>query len=276
MSEAIGGLRAALMRMIDAHVALLRAELAIAGKELGIIIGLAAAALFLAILVAILLFVGSFLFLGEWLFGSMGWGIIHGTLLGVAIIGFVGINLGGGDVRAYSWGAIIGTVAVVIMAALFLSNIGNEAAGWGSRLFRESVLPTSDLPFGAEWVTTLVGLTVGAAILAIAAGIAAWRGQQRGRSLLGVIVAAGLVGGFVGAIYASTRYDAADGVLGLAITVGLITWIATGLLLARRKGFDTEARYANLVPRESISSFKSTKGFLMELWERQKGRILGR
>ncbi len=84
------------------------------------------------------------------------------------------------------------------------------------------------------------------------------------------------LGGFVGAIYASTRYDAADGVLGLAITVGLIAWIVAGVLLARRKGFDPKARYANLVPRESIASFTKTKDFLMEQFARQKGRILGR
>ncbi len=84
VGEAIGDTRAAFMRMLEAHIALLRAELAIAGQELGIIVGLAAGALALAILVVILLYVGTFLFIGDWLFGSMGWGIIHGTLLAPA------------------------------------------------------------------------------------------------------------------------------------------------------------------------------------------------
>jgi hypothetical protein len=84
------------------------------------------------------------------------------------------------------------------------------------------------------------------------------------------------LGAFVGTIYASTRYDAADGVFGLALMVGLMTWIVVGLLLASRAGFDPEARYANLVPRESIASFEVTKDFFMEQWEKQKDRMMGR
>ena len=60
------------------------------------------------------------------------------------------------------------------------------------------------------------------------------------------------------------------------VLVGLIAWIAVGVLLAARKGFDPEARYANLVPRESIASFRRTKEFLMEQFDRQKRRVLGR
>jgi len=262
--------------MIDAHIALLRAELAITGKELGVILGLAVGALVIAILVGILLYVGSFLFLGEWLFGSMGWGIIHGTLLGAAFIGFVGVNLAGGDVRAYGWGALAGFVATVVLTLLLLSNVGNEGGEWGSRFLRDDLLAEGALPFGSEWLVTLTGLVVGAAILGIVAFITGWRAGQRGRALVSIIIAGALGGGFVGAIYASTRYDAPDGVLGLAIMVGLITWIVVGLLLANRRGFDPEARYANLVPRESIASFKLTKEFLMEQLARQKGRMLGR
>ncbi|HSM33238.1 MAG TPA: hypothetical protein VK987_04035 [Anaerolineae bacterium] len=264
------------MRMIEAHVALLRAELAITGRELGIIVGLALGAFVITVLVAILLYVGSFLFLGDWLFGSMGWGIIHGTLMGAVFIGFVAVNLAGGDPRAYGWGALVGLVTVVALALLLLSNVGNEAGEWGSRVLRDELLSEGDLPFGSEWLTTLVGLAVGAAILGVVALIGGWRGGRRGGALVGIIVVGAVVGGLVGAIYASTRYDAPDGVLGLAIMIGLITWIVTGLLLANHRGFDPEARYANLVPRESIASFGRTKDFLMEQLARQKGRFLGR
>jgi hypothetical protein len=276
VGEAIGGARAAFMRLIDAHLTLLRAELAITGREVGIILGLALGAFVVAVLVGILLYVGSFLFLGEWLFGSMGWGIIHGTLLGAAFIGFVAVNLAGGDMRAYGAGALVGIVTVVVLALLLLSNVGNEAGEWGSRVLRDDLISESDLPFGHEWLTTLVGIAAGAAILAVVAFIGGWRAEQRGRALAGLVGAAAVVGGLVGGIYLSTRYDAPDGVLGLAIMVGLITWIVTGLLLANRRGFDPEARYANLVPRESIAAFERTREFLKEQLARQKGRILGR
>jgi hypothetical protein len=273
VKEAIGSTRSAFMRMIDAHVQLLRAELSITGREVGIIVGLGLAAFSLAVLIAILLFVGSFLFIGDWLFGSMGWGIIHGTLLMSAGIGAVAVNLGGGDVRAYALGAIVGVLVTVVLAALLLSNVGNESAEWGRRFIEDNV-DSDGLPFGAEWYVTIVGFVVGAVVGAVLALIASWQATLP-RPFAVIMTGLG-IGGFIGALYASTRYQAADGVLGLAITLGLITWIAVGLALAARAGFDPEARYANLVPRESIAAFTQTKDFLMQQWEKQKHRMMGR
>lgn len=263
------------MRMIGAHIALLRAELGVAGRELGIIVALGAAAFALAVLVGILLYVGTFLFLGEWLFGSMGWGIIHGTLLTGAIIAAIGVNLAGGDARAYAMGALVGLVATVIVAVLLLSNVGNEAAEWGSRLVQDDI-DQEALPFGPEWITTLVGLVVGAMIGGLVALIAVWRMDRGARSSVPVVLLGLLVGGLVGAIYASTRYDAPDGVIGLAIMIGLLAWIIAGLALAARRGFDTEARYARLVPRESMAEFELTRDFVLEQWHKQKDRMMGR
>lgn len=275
MGEAIGGVRAAAMRMLDAHLALLRAELAIAGKEIGIIVGLAAGAVAIAVLAAILLYVGSFLFFGELLFGSMGWGIIHGTLLAAAFIGFVAIDLAGGEMRRYGLGAAIGLALGILTAALLLSNVGNtggEALGdWLSDTF-----VTEDLPFGEAWLVTLGGFVVLGAIGGLVAGIAGWRSSLRGGALAGAIVAGLLLGGFIGAVWTSTRYDAPDGVLGLAITIGLLAWIIAGAILAARAGFDPEARYANLIPRETIAAARKSKGFLTDEFARQKDRMMGR
>ncbi len=261
------------MRMIDAHVALLRAELAIAGKELGIIVGLAVGALIILLLVLGLLYIGSFLFFGEWLFGSMGWGIIHGTLLGAAFVGFVGINLAGGDVRAYGLGAAVGLVVTVVLAALLLSNAGN-AGGEAVREWIVSEFQTEQLPFGEEWLVLLVGIVIVGIIGGVIALIASW--QMQAGHPFAMLMTGLFLGGFVGAIWFPTRYQAADGVLGLAIMLGLITWIAAGIALAARRGFDPEARYADLIPRESIAAFERTKDFLTEQWEHQKDRMLGR
>ena len=66
---------------------------AVVGREIAVIAGLGFAALTLALLTLVLVYVGTFLFLGEWLFGSMGWGILHGTLLAGALITAVVLNL---------------------------------------------------------------------------------------------------------------------------------------------------------------------------------------
>ncbi len=268
-------MRAAFRRMLEAHLGLLRAELELTGKELAIIVGLAVGALAIAILVGILLYVGGFLFFGELLFGSMGWGIIHGTLIGAAVIVYVGLNLAGGEVRGYGWGALIGVIVTVALAILLLSNVGNESGEWVRRFLVEE-FQTDDLPFGDEWLVFLSGLVLGG-LIGLAGGlIVAWRASLDGRARLWAVVGLILTFALVGAIYLPTRYDAPDGVLGLAIMIGLIVWIATGAWLTARNGFDPEARYANLLPRESIAAFSRTKEFVFEQWERQKSRMMGR
>ena len=263
------------MRMLDAHITLLRAELETTGKELGVIAGLALGALVIAILAGILLYVGSFLFFGELLFGSMGWGIIHGTLMAVAFIAFVAINLAGGDNSRYGLGAAVGLLVGIVLTAALLSNVGNS----GGETVREWLVDnfvTEDLPFGDAWLATLGGLFIGGAIAAVVAAIAGWRSNLRGNPLVGVTVAGLALGAFVGAIWASTRFDAPDGVFGLTIMVGLLTWVIAGIWLAVRAGFDPEARYADLIPRESIAAFGKTKEYMSQEWERQKNRMMGR
>lgn len=275
MGEAIGGVRAAFMRMLTAHLALLRAELAVAGKELGLIVALGAAALFVAILMAILLYVGAFLFLGEFLFGSMGWGIIHGTLLAIAVIGYAAVNLAGGDPWRYGWGLAIGVATTIVLALLLLTNVGNESGEWFKRWLVDG-FETERLPFGDEWLVLLSGLAIGAIAGLVAGLLVAWRAKLSGRERVAAIGGLVFVGAVAMAFYLPTRYAAPDGVLGLAIMVGLLTWIISGLALAAVKGFDPQARYANLLPRESWQAFQDSKEFAAAEWERQKGRMRGR
>jgi len=275
VGEAVGGVRAAFLRMLDAHVALLRAELQITGKEIGIIAGLAFGALFIAILALILLYVGSFLFLGELLFGSMGWGIIHGTLLAVAFIGFVAVNLAGGEVQRYGLGFAIGLVVTVVLAALFLSNASNEV-GDSLRSWIVEEFQTESLPFGDEWLVMLSGLVLGALLGLIGGLLAVWRTRLDGTERTAAVAVCVAIGAITLAILFPTRYQAPDGVLGLAIMVGLLVWIIAGLILAARRGFDPEARYANIIPRETLAAFEKTRDFLTGEWERQKNRMMGR
>jgi hypothetical protein len=266
----MGRARDSFRQLLEAHIALLRAEVAEAGRKLGIIVGLAAGALFLAILVAILLYVGSFLFLGEWLFGSMGWGIIHGTLIGVGIIAGIGVDLAGGRVRSYAWGLAWGIVVGLGLGLILSFNVSNDVAEWGAGLVED------ELRLDEHWAPTLVGLVVGALATAVVALIVGWRARWRFGSPAALAIAGLAVGGFVGAILASTRYDNPNGVAGFAVMVGLLTWIVVGLLLAYRRGFDPEARYAGLVPRESIAAFEGSREFIRAQWARQKRKMTGR
>jgi hypothetical protein len=257
--------RAAFMRMVDAHLALLRAELAVVGREIAIIAGLGMAALTLALLTLVLVYVGTFLFLGEWLFGSMGWGILHGTLLAGALIAAVVLNLAGAWMGAYGRGFLIGLLTAILLSLLFASNVLRSGAVGVGEAVEDAV------PLHPNLLPTLAGLVIGAAILALVALAAAWRTTWRRQA-----VVAGLVlGALFGAILGSAIFDN-PGAVAIGVTVGLLVWILAAIGLAARRGFDPEARYARLVPRESIDSIERTREFLVRQWERQKGRVLGR
>ena len=161
----------------------------------------------------------------------------------------------------------------VVLAALFLSNIGNES-GEAVRRWIVGEFQTEQLPFGEEWLVLLSGMLIFAVIGFVVALIVSW--QTTALHPFAMAMTGLIAGALIGAIWFPTRYQAADGVLGLAIMIGLLTWIVAGIVLAARRGFDPEARYANLVPRESIAAFEGTKEFLSAEWERQKNRMMGR
>ncbi len=78
-------MKGAVTRLVGAHVELARAE---AGEIMGEVtrVAILAGVAFGALFVLGLLFpIGLFLFLGDWLFGSLGWGVLHGTLLLLAL-----------------------------------------------------------------------------------------------------------------------------------------------------------------------------------------------
>ena len=257
------------MRMVAAHLALLRAELSLAGRELGIIIGLGAAALALVLLMGLLLYIGSWLFFGELLFGSMGWGIIHGSLLNVALIGFIVVNLAGGSTRSYGWGFVVGLVTGLVVAVILATNALPQGATTVAGEAQEAVDLAKNL------LATLVGVIIGAALLAGVALILGWRERLRGKRLGWVAVAGALAGAFIGAIVASSLWSYA-GAAAIGITIGLLTWMAVGGWLAYRRGFDPEARYADLVPRRSIESLEVSREFVRAQLKRQKDRMMGR
>jgi hypothetical protein len=269
VGEALGGVRESVRRLIDAHVALLRAELSRAGRELGIIVGLALAAVVLAALLGTLLYVGSLLFIGEWLFGSMGWGILHGTLMTLAFITGIGLNLAGAWMGAWARGFLVGAVVTLVLSIVFASNVLRTAAVNVAEASEDAIALHPDL------LPTLVGLVAGAVLLGLLGLAAAWR-MGGERAAFGPLAVGGLlIGAAVGAILGSVEFDN-PGAVAVSLVIGLVTWMGTSLALAARRGFDVEGRYAALVPRATMAAFEETRDFMMRQWQRQKRRILGR
>src|SRR4051812_13754039 len=115
----IGSTRAAVVALGKAHAGLAKAELADIADEVKRTAALAGLAFGLLIVVATLLTIGTILFVGEWLFGSLGWGVVHGALFlsGLAVAAIL-VALGVPGRRVVTDYAV--AVVVAVLAAVLL------------------------------------------------------------------------------------------------------------------------------------------------------------
>src|SRR5829696_9236233 len=111
LKRQVGATKDALLTLVRAHVNLAKAEASEIGAEVKVVAA------------AVVLPIGVMLFLGEWLFGSLGWGVFHGTelLILMAVAGVLAV-LGAGRVGR---SVVLGFLAGVLVAILFGTNAPN-------------------------------------------------------------------------------------------------------------------------------------------------------
>jgi hypothetical protein len=250
----IGSTRDAVMALVMAHVDLAKAELGAIVSEVGRVAALGGLAIVLVIAALLLAIIGTSLFLGEWLLGSMGWGILHGVLafLDIAVAAVLlalGVSVGRVG-RSFLVGVVTG-VLVGILLALNLPNQLYTALGEMSGMAVEpGIRPlVVGMLFGG-----LVGLVAGilsAVLMNAAAG-------GRFVALAGLTVLGVAVGAFT-AITFSVQVGAA-----LGITVFYITWIVFMAMDIARTGIDLDALKARFYPGTTIDTSKETLEWLQK------------
>lgn len=146
----------------------------------------------------LLLFVGLPLFLGEWIFGSMGWGLLHGLLFLAAVV--VAAILAALDVPASRiaasllLGVFVGAVAAIALGL----NLTNR--GWG--LVGDTILPAT-APDVRPLAAALVVLPIVAAVvLGLGGLVAGLRGGGERTSWATGIPTAAYVGWLSAFLYA--------------------------------------------------------------------------
>ena len=162
-------------RLATTHVALARTELSEIlerAKAAAIFVGLAIALLLFA---AILASVGTTLFVGEWLFGSLGWGVLHGVLLCVALVAallLAALEIPGRHLAA----TFVAAVGIGIVVAVVLG------LAWPNQAFTR--IGDALIPGIETGVRPLVaGLAVGALLVGLVALVVGARaGEQRNES----------------------------------------------------------------------------------------------
>jgi len=244
--EQIGATIGAGKRLVQAHIDLARAEAGEILDEVKRMVALAAVALALLVVTGLLLTIGLVLFLGEWLFGSIGWGVLLGTFLFLdlaAIALFLALGVRGARL-GYSLGiaAAIGVVVGLVLG-LDLAHRGWTALG-------ESIAPSLD-PSTRPLVVAVIALAVLGGILGLIGGFRRGTGASIG----------GFVGGAIlGALVGLVSSVAIPGTVGAAfgVWVALIAWpILAGRDLIRT-GIDGEAIRQRFMPDQTIELTKET------------------
>lgn len=237
-------------RLLGAHLALARLELGAIGREIGQMAGKIAAALaILALLVGVLVPVGSALFLGEWLFGSMAWGIVHGALTGLAVAVILVVSA----LRVSKWRIAAATLLAFLVGLLASLALGLGWAHEGWRQLGESLLPGMD---GGNRPLVSAVLWSGG-VLAILGLLAGARLASPGERVMGAVfgLLAGVVAGALVGALSAISYSLQVGVA-VGIVAGLASWPVFALLALR--GRDWQAFRNRFVPSVTIDSTQET------------------
>ncbi len=259
LGEQLGKTGRAAAALAKAHVDLAKAEASEIGREGGRLAGLVAAAVGLVLIAVILAIIGTSLFLGEWLLGSLGWGVLHGVLLFVTLA--VALVLWGLRVepvriaRALAVGVVVAVLTSVILG-LGLANQSYARIGESIGL---AVDPASR--------PLILGMALGAIVGLILVIIIAARATAPNWF---VAIAGGIVLGVVVGVFTSISFGFQIGT-GIGITGGYLTWVGLMGLDVSRTGIDVDGLKARFIPTMTIETSKETLEWLKERKPRANG-----
>jgi hypothetical protein len=242
------------MALAVAHIDLAKAEASAIAGQVGRVIALGALAFLLVVFAVFLLVIGISLGLGEWVFGSMGWGVIHGVELFLsvamaAVLAAIGIS-GRRIVRWLATAIVIG-ILVGVTFGLDLPNQLYTLIGDRTGLAVEpGIRPL------------VVGMLLGAVVGLIVGIVLALRmdasGGGRFATIAGLVVLGWLFGAFT-AITFGPQIGAA-----LGVTVGYLAWMALMGIDVARTGIDVEALRNRFTPVQTIETSKETLEWLQK------------
>jgi preprotein translocase subunit SecG len=247
------GLRAQIAATKDALLALARAHIDLAKAEADEIKGevtrasaLAGLAIGAGIVLALFLPIGGFLFLGEWIFGSIGWGLLLGSELLIALavtavlVALRVPGLGRDAIVALVIAIVVGIVAGVSLFNRLFTQIGESA----------------NLAVDPAYRPLLVGVVLVGVIVAIVGLVVGARlGRTAGAAIGGLF--GGLVAGIVFGAFLSIDYGPRIGAA-LAVAAFFAAWVVLMLLRLKRQGIDAEQLKRRFWPQETIDTTKES------------------
>jgi uncharacterized membrane protein YqjE len=232
-------------RLVTTHVELAKAELSEIAERAKAAALLVAIAIALLLFVAILACVGTTLFIGEWLFGSIGWGVLHGTLICVALV--VALLLGALEIpRRHLAITLVGALGLGIGVAVVLG------LAWPHQLFArvgDSLIPGVD----AGLRPLIAGLALGALVLGVLGLLVGARVGGPGGAVAGFV--GGAVVGALSGAFLAISFSLHVGIA-LGICAMFIAWPA--LAATALRSYDWGALKARYWPGTTIETTKET------------------
>jgi hypothetical protein len=244
--EQVGATFEAGKRLLRAHVNLAKAEAGEILDEVKRMVALAAVALGVLFVTGLLLTIGLVLFLGEWLFGSIGWGVLLGTFLflDLAAIALL-LALGVSGARL---GSSLGLAAVIGVAVGVVLGFDLAHRGWTS--LGESIAPTLD-PSNRPLIVAVVALAILGGLLGLVAGL-----RRGGGASIGGLVGGAILGALVGLVSSVAIPGTVGAALG--VWVALIAWPVFAGRDLLRTGIDGKAIRQRFMPDQTIELTKET------------------
>lgn len=242
--EQFAAVIAAGRRFAVAHIELAKAEAGTIMAEVGRVAMLGGLAFAMLLLAGLLIPVGLLLFLGDWIFGSMGWGVLLGSLLLVdiaVVAGLLAVGTSGGRLGRWFLVALAVGLVVGVVLGLDLTNRAWTLAG-------DAVLTGTEA--GVRPLATAV-LTLG-----ILGGIVGLIVGLRSSSAGGGLASGAVAGTLLGILTAITVGPQIGAALGVLAT--LIAWPALAGIDVSRTGIDQAALKARFYPGQTIETTKET------------------
>jgi hypothetical protein len=255
------------MALARAHLELLKTELGDIVGQLKVISALAGMIIAVALFAAQLVAIGGTLFMGEWLFGSIGWGVLHGVLISVALIVVAAMVLVEAPGRVIARPLVVALIAGIVVSAVLGANLVRRGAEQAGTQLRSGPLPQLD----PGWAPTVVGIVVGAVLLGLIGLIALGRLGGFGGGFAGLILGS-IFGAFIGWGWAGLTFSW-HGAIAIGLAIGLLTWIVLMPVWLLRAHVDPTARFRRLWPKESYETAKETKEWLESEWARRRAGL---
>jgi hypothetical protein len=261
-----GRTRSALLGLIAAHFKLLSVELSEIMSELKRAAALGGAAFALLFLAGVLALVGSILWLDEWVFGSIGWGALHGTAALIAVaVSLVMLIIPHAAPRLGLAFFVSLVVAGVVFAILWLQ-LTSRAFGWVGDSFFASltwpfdghVVAVADRPLAAG---VIVLATVFGVLGAIVGSVVGSSLLNRIGAAIGVAILGAVVGGLLGGLFGVPMSWGISIAVALAVFLPVYAVLAAILVL---KNADFEELKNHLLPNQTIETTKETIEWVRE------------